>query len=159
LASSLPEPALARACHEAGVLYRTSPKEVDGVLERLPNAAGRRKLERVLRGEVPVTLSRLEAQFLKLLGEARIPIPITNKIAGGYRVDCRWEEHYLTVELDSYRHHESRHAWERDRHREREARARGDHFRRYTATDVFEKPGPILTDLKELLGIAELGPG
>jgi very-short-patch-repair endonuclease len=158
LAYSLPEPALARACHEAGVLYRTTPKQVDTLLKRHPNAAGRRKLERVLHGEVPVTLSRLESRFLKLLGQARLPLPVTNKVAGGYRVDCRWPEYRLTVELDSYRYHQSRHAWERDRHREREARARGDEFRRYTATDVFDDPGFMLEDLRNLLGIAELGP-
>ncbi len=49
----------------------------------------------------------------------------TNRPAGGRRVDCRWPEHRLTVELDSYRYHASRYAWEQDRRREREAYARG----------------------------------
>ena len=89
IASSLPEPALARACHEAGVLYRTTPKEVHGVLMRLPNAPGRAKLERVLHGDVPVTLSRLESRFLRLVKDGGLPLPITNKVAGGHRVDCR----------------------------------------------------------------------
>ncbi|HSD23180.1 MAG TPA: type IV toxin-antitoxin system AbiEi family antitoxin domain-containing protein, partial [Solirubrobacterales bacterium] len=121
LASSLPEPALARACHEAGVLYRTTPRHVDAVLYRLPNAPGRRKLERVLHGEVPVTLSRLEDRFLKLLRKAGLPLPITNKMVDGRRVDCRWQEHRLSVELDSYRYHQSRYAWEQDHRRECEA--------------------------------------
>jgi hypothetical protein len=151
LASSLPAPALARACHEAGVLYRTTPAQVDAVLRRLPSAPGRAKLERVLHGDVPVTLSRLEARFLEQLAEAGLPLPITNKSAGAYRVDCRWSEHRLTVELDSYRHHNSRHAWEQDRLREREARARGDEFRRYTWRDVFEDPGFMLKEICELL--------
>ena len=42
----------------------------------------------------------------------------------------------LTVELDSYRYHRSRHAWELDRKREREAYARGDQFRRFTWGDI-----------------------
>jgi Transcriptional regulator, AbiEi antitoxin len=158
LASSLPEPALARACHEAGVLYRTTPKQVDAVLRRLPNAPGRKKLERVLHGEAPVTLSRLESRFLTLVRNARLPLPITNKIANGRRVDCRWPEHRLTVELDSYRFHNSHHAWEQDRLREREARGRGDELRRYTWRDVFDAPGIMLEELRRLLGIAELGP-
>ena len=41
LASSLTESALARACHEAGVLHRTTPAHVDAVLRHLPNAPGR----------------------------------------------------------------------------------------------------------------------
>jgi hypothetical protein len=152
LASSLSEPALARACHEAGVLYRTTPKQVDAVLSRLTNARGRAKLERVLRGEVPVALSRLEARFLKLLSEAGLPPPMTNRVAGGHRVDCRWPEQRLTVELDSYRHHNSRYSWDKDRLREREARLRGDEFRRYPWRDVFEDPGFMLRELQELLG-------
>jgi very-short-patch-repair endonuclease len=157
LASSLPEDELARVCHEAGGLYRTTPKQVNSVLARVPNARGRAKLERVLIGDVRVTLSPLESRFLELLSQARLPLPVTNKVAGGHRVDCRWPEHRLTVELDSYRHHNSRHSWEQDRLREREARERGDEFRRYAWRDVFEHPAFMLTDLGELLGIAELG--
>jgi hypothetical protein len=151
LASSLPEAALARACHEAGVLYRTTPAHVDAVLSRLPNAPGRAKLERVLHGKVPVTLSKLESRFLKLLREARLSLPITNRIADGHRVDCRWPEHRITVELDSYRFHNSRYAWGKDRLREREARSRGDEFRRYTWGDVIEDPEYMLNELRELL--------
>ena len=151
IASSLPEPALARACHEAGVRFRTTPRQVEAVLERLPNAAGRAKLRRVIGAKVPVTLSRLESRFLARLREARLPLPVTNKVAGSHRVDCRWPEHRLTVELDSYRFHNSRHSWEQDRLREREARLRGDEFRRYAWTDVFEAPAFMLSELRELL--------
>jgi hypothetical protein len=151
LASSLPEEALARACHEAGVLHKTTPKQVDEVLMRFPNARGRRKLERVLHGDVSVSLSRLESRFLDLLKEDGLLLPVTNKIAGGSRVDCRWPDHKLTVELDSYRFHNSRYAWERDRLREREARSRGDEFRRYTAMDVFDEPAFMLAELRALL--------
>lgn len=66
-------------------------------------------------------------------------------------MDCRWPEQRLTVELDSYRYHQSRHAWEQDRRREREARARGDEFRRYTYGDVFEYPRLMLHELRELV--------
>jgi hypothetical protein len=55
------------------------------------------------------------------------------------------------VELDSYRFHHSRHAWEQDRRRERDARARGDEFRRYTWADVFEEPAQMLAELRRLL--------
>ncbi len=66
-------------------------------------------------------------------------------------MDCRWPEHRLTVELDSYRYHRSRHAWEQDRRREREAHARGDDFRRYTHDDVLEEPRLMLRELDGLL--------
>jgi very-short-patch-repair endonuclease len=97
---------------------------------------------------VRVTLSKLEKRFLQLLRQAGLALPETNRPAGTKRVDCRWPAHRLTVELDSYTYHRSRHAWEQDRRREREARARGDDFRRFTYDDVFARPHVVLTELR-----------
>jgi hypothetical protein len=58
----------------------------------------------------------------------------------------------LSVELGSYRFHNSHHSWNKDRLREREARARGDEFRRYSWGDVIEAPEFMLSELSELLG-------
>ena len=151
VAGELDEDGLARVCHEAGVRHRTTPAQVEGVLARWPTAPGAAKLRRVLRGEVRVTLSKLEKRFLELLREGGLPLPVTNKPAGGRRVDCRWPESRLTVELDGYRYHQSRHAWEQDRLREREARALGDEFRRYSWGDVFQRPRLVLDELRALL--------
>src|SRR3954447_18702468 len=126
LAAVLSLGALARACHEAGVLYDTTPRQVDAILATRPRTKGANNLRTVTSGDVQVTLSVLERAFRRRLEEAGLPLPQTNKQAHGRRVDCRWPEHRLTVELDSYRYHRSRHAWEQDRRREREARARGD---------------------------------
>jgi hypothetical protein len=151
IAAELPVEALARACHEAGVRYGTTPAAVAAELELRPNIAGARRLRRVIEGDVHVTLSALERRFLQLLDAEGLPLPYTNRPAGGRRVDCRWPEHGLTVELDSYRFHNSRHSWELDRRREREARARRDEFRRYTYADVFEDSRLMLADLRSLL--------
>jgi hypothetical protein len=151
MAARLSLNSLARLCHEAGVRYETTPRAVYSVLQRRPNTTGAGKLHLVLRGDAPVTLSKLERGFLALLRENDLPLPLTNRVAGGRRVDCRWPEHRLTVELDSYRYHNSRHAWEQERRRAREARARKDKFRRYTWADVFEEPALMLAELRELL--------
>jgi hypothetical protein len=151
LAAGLEPDELARVCHEAGVRYRTTPAEVKAVLKRRPNSPGAKRLKAVLYGEVKVTLSELEKRFLVLLRRDGLPLPETNRAAGGRRVDCRWPDHKLTVELDSYTYHRSRHAWENDRGREREAYARGDQFRRFTRGDVFERPEPMLVELRGLL--------
>jgi len=111
LAAQLDAEDLARACHEAGVRYGTTPRQVEQVLARRPNVPGARKLRAVLHGDVKVSLSK----------------------------------------LDGYRYHHSRHAWEQDRRREREARARGDDFRRYTYGDVLEQPALMLAELRALL--------
>lgn len=142
---------LARACHEAGVLFDLTPRQVNDALTRRPNAPRARNLVRVTEGDVHVSLSKLESAFLELLQIHGLPLPITNRPAGGHRVDCRWPVYTLTAELDSYRFHNSRYSWEQDRRREREARMRGDEFRRYTWADVVEDRRFILADLRILL--------
>jgi len=151
LAVLLEENELARAAHEAGVKHRTTPRQVKAVLERCSRVRGVAKLRRVIGEEVPVTASALERRFLALLRYERLPLPRTNRPEGARRVDCVWSDRRLIVELDSYRFHSSRHAWEEDRRREREARARGSEFRRYTWGDVFERPALMLRELRELL--------
>ena len=151
LASVLAVHDLARVCHEAGIRHGTAPGEVEAMLARRPRSRGATKLRRVLRGDDHVSLSALERRFLALLRETGLPLPVTNRPAGGRYVDCRWVEQRLTVELDGYRYHSSRHAWELDRRREREAYARGDQFRRYTYGDVFESPRAMLSELHSVL--------
>jgi very-short-patch-repair endonuclease len=151
LAAQLDAEDLARACHEAGVRYDPTPRQVEEVLLRRPNAPGTKQLRAVLHGDTKVTLSKLEQRFLQLLNDEGLTLPLTNRPAGTRRVDCRWPTHRLTVELDGYRYHRSRHAWERDRRREREAHARGDDFRRYTYGDVLDDPELMLAELRALL--------
>ena len=151
LAAVLSTEQLGRACHQAEVKYDTTPGQVEAVLARRPNTRGAGKLRRILAGDEPITISRLERRFVKLVRDAGLPLPVTNRTASGRRVDCRWPQARLTVELDGYRYHHSRHAWELDRRREREARARGDEFRRYTYGDVHEEPAAMLAELSRLL--------
>jgi very-short-patch-repair endonuclease len=131
---------LAKAAHEATVRYEVTR------VEKAPQ-----RLQAILEGDAPILLSRLERRFRALLRKAGLPLPITNRPAGAHYVDCRWPEHKLTVELDSYRFHKTRHAWEQDRRRDRDARRRGDVMRRYTWRDVFEEPDDMLAELHEIL--------
>lgn len=151
LAGELEPDALARVCHEAGVQHGTTPRQVKAALARRGRVRGARALREIMIGETRVTLSGLEAQFLELLRQNKLALPETNRPAGGRRVDCRWPEQRLIVELDSFRFHRSRHAWEQDRRREREARALGDEFRRYTSVDVFDSPRLMLRELRALI--------
>jgi predicted transcriptional regulator of viral defense system len=152
LAARLPEYELGKACHHASALYRTEPEDVEAVLARRPTSKGAATLRAILRGDKKISLSKLERRFLVLLSDNNLALPQTNEQFGGRYVDCRWPERKLTVELDSYRYHSSRHAWEQDRKRERQARARGDDFRRYTADDVFEDPRALLQELRPIIG-------
>lgn len=151
LAAVLSVDELGRAAHEAHVIHRTKPEQVEAVLERRPSSPGAAGLRLILRGDHRVTLSKLERRFLALLRSRGLELPATNRPAGSFHVDCRWPRLGLTVELDSYRYHATRHAWERDHRREREARARSDDFRRFSHDDVFERPASVLDELEPLL--------
>ena len=128
---------LARACHEAGVRHRTNPRQVKAVLARHPNAPGAGKFRPIFVGDAPAILSEMERRALAALLRAGVPRPAVNRRLGAGYIDMRWPG--LTVELQSYRFHHSRHAWEHDHERRRAARAREDEFRSYTWDDVVEE--------------------
>ncbi|MEA2473836.1 MAG: hypothetical protein QOE06_1751 [Thermoleophilaceae bacterium] len=153
IARDLTDGDLARACHEASVKHRTLHSHVNAVLERRPRSPGAPKLRAIMYGETKVSLSVLEREFLRLLAEANLPLPEMNRTAGTMRVDCRWPEHRLTIELDSYRFHNSRYSWEQDRERERQARGREDEFHRFTWSDVTERPAYLVSEMRRLLGV------
>jgi hypothetical protein len=133
------------------VKYGVTPNHVRAVLQRMPNAKGAATLQAIMSGDVKVLLSKLEKRFIERLVEAGLPLPETNRIASGRRVDCRWKDKKVTVELDGFRFHNSRHAWRQGLKREREARKRRDEFRRYDYEDVFERPDEMLDELRDLL--------
>jgi Transcriptional regulator, AbiEi antitoxin len=143
IASRLDDPELGKAVHQARVLYGTKPMDFPG---RIPV-----NLRRILYGDTRITLSELERRFLELLRAHNLPLPQTNRVASGRYVDCRWPEYGLTVELHGYIAHDSRHAWQLDRRREREAYRRGDDFRQYTWDDVALDPTDMLNELHALL--------
>lgn len=151
LAAGLRLDDLARTCHEAQVRHHLTQPHVEATLARRLNVPGAGKLRAIFDGDVPVTLSKLERAFLTQLHHAALPLPEVNRRVDARYIDCRWPGRRLTIELDGYRYHHTRHAWEQDRRREREARARGDEFRRYTYGDVCEDRALMLGELRELL--------
>jgi hypothetical protein len=150
LAAVLGDDDLARACHEAGVRYRTTPRQVEAVLKQRPNARGARTLRAVMSGDTPVTLSKMERVFFDVWRPTGLPLPKANRVASGRRVDLRWPGK-LTAELDSYRFHNSRHSWEQGQQRQREARARGEEFRRFSWTDVTDEADAMVAEIRRLL--------
>ena len=151
LAARLDPPDLARVFHEAHVKHKLRPEPVEAVLDLHPNLPGAGDLRRVLRGDVRVLLSKLEAAFIALLEAEGLPLPITNRSEDGRWLDCTWPEYNLVVELDSYGFHATRHAWEEDRRRERLVRAKGFEFRRFTYDDVMGASPLMLAELRSLL--------
>lgn len=151
LAAEADDRTLARAIGEAQARRGDLLASIEQVLRRRPRARGRIRLQRMVAGDDPRLLSRLEAGFMKLIRAHRLPLPTTNVKNGSYSVDCRWPDQKLTVELDSYRYHATRESWRRDHRRDREARLRGDRMLRLIWEDVFEHPDRTVAELRELL--------
>ncbi|MEA2349665.1 MAG: hypothetical protein QOG86_606 [Thermoleophilaceae bacterium] len=151
LAAELSLDDLAVAFHEAGHRYGTTPRHIDAVLRDRRSPPGAHNLRLVLGREAHVLLSRLERAFMALLRKHDLPLPQTNVRVGVHRVDLHWPGYGLTIELDSYRFHNSRKAWEADRARERDARASEHEHQRLTWYDVVEDPEPTVRYLRRLL--------
>jgi hypothetical protein len=63
---------------------------------------------------MPVTRSALEAEFLEDCLARGLPRPLVNHRVVGYEVDFCWPHARLIVELNGFRYHRSRDAFERD---------------------------------------------
>ena len=139
MAPRLSSAELTRACHEAWI-RRTRPEDVLACIERNPHKPGAAKLLHALGGDV--TLSVLEDRFVALLRAHRLPPPRTNVDEAGDKVDCHWPDLDLTIELQSYRFHASRRAFEADIARRR----RSNHVA-FTYGDVVERPAQTIREL------------
>lgn len=149
IAGRLDDEALGWACHEATKRYRhqVRPELVGALIAERGSVKGGRRLMRILAGDDPLLLSRLEKEFVRLLRLDGLLLPETNQRQTEGYVDCRWPGLGLVVELDSFRFHNSRRAWERDRERDRAARRRGEELIRYTWGDVFEEPDVVRAEM------------
>ena len=103
---------LVRACHEAWVRRRVTPRHIEACIARNPTKPGPAQLLAALGSDA--TLSDLEDGFLELLRKNGLPLRRTNVDRWGDKVDCYWPQIGLTVELLSYPFHASRRAFEAD---------------------------------------------
>jgi hypothetical protein len=123
---------LERAINEAEVLRLTDGLALGDLVERYPGRRGLGTLRLVLADATfgaNATRSELEERFLAFVAESGLPQPEVNASlhAGGrwYEVDCLWRAAGLVVELDGYRAHGTRAAFEHDRARARALQAAG----------------------------------
>jgi very-short-patch-repair endonuclease len=111
---------LEQAIAEAYALGLTREAQLYDMLARHPLRPGAAALKAELRRERGPALTRSQAERLmkQLLREADLPPPLTNQTVVGYNADFFWPQQRLIVEVDGYRFHSSRRAFERDRRRD-----------------------------------------
>ena len=96
------------------------------------------------------TDSALEDAFLRLARGDGLPLPATNALVEGFRVDVVWRTHCIAVELDGWASHHDRHAFERDRARDAALTAAGWRVVRFTHRQVTDRPDRVIETLRRL---------
>jgi very-short-patch-repair endonuclease len=156
LAETAPDRELERALDEA-IVQKLAPRA--SLLAALQDAAGRRgapRLSALLKRNDPPALTRSEGEerALALIRAAGLESPEVNVRVRGHLVDFLWRRRRLIVELDGYRTHSSRSAFERYRRRDAELAAAGYQVIRVTWRQVSEEPYSVIALLSQALAAA-----
>jgi very-short-patch-repair endonuclease len=153
LAETEAERRLQRALDEALVARLASEATVREMLGRAAGRRGASRLAALLGDPASPALTRSEAEerFLALVAEAGLPRPHVNARACGYEVDFLWPEHRVVVEIDGYRFHGTRAAFERDRRKSAELSAAGLQAIRATWLQIDRHPTALMVSVAQTL--------
>jgi very-short-patch-repair endonuclease len=127
--------ALERVLDRAEVLRVTDVKTLVAIADAHTGHRGASRLRRILADHTPgstLTRSELEERMLALCRERGLPQPRVNDSVAGLEVDFLFAERRVVVEADSWQHHHSRAAFERDRERDATLALAGHRVLRFT---------------------------
>ena len=139
---------------DAGLaLRRITPSELKGVHERNRGRRGVGRLAEVLGDETAMAISRSRAEkvLLRLIRDARLPIPETNVKFGRFEADFVWRAERLIVELDTVTYHSGPGVFQRDREKDLVYRDAGYDVLRFTRWHVIHEPTMVLVRLVRAL--------
>ncbi len=153
LSSVLDDDALERAVNEAHVQKLVSESTLAAALERSSGRRGIARLRKLLGAQAGPTITESEAErrALGVIREAGLPTPRTRVYLCGYKTDLFWPEHGLIVEIDGYRFHGGRDAFEYDRARDAAHVAAGYRVIRITWRQLCEQPLLVVANLARAL--------
>jgi very-short-patch-repair endonuclease len=149
IAGQLTDRELERALDEALVQRLVTLKEIEDALDRLKGRrhAGRLRALANRRREATLTRSQLEEQFLELIRRAGLPPPKVNHRIAGYEVDFFWPKERVVFEVDGYRFHSTRSAFERDRRKDAALKAAGIDPNRITWWQLTQEPLAVVVQV------------
>ena len=99
------------------------------------------------------TRSEGERRLRQLCNAAGLPAPRMNARVAGYEVDAYWPAHRLVVEIDGWRYHGTRQAFERDRRKDAALQAAGYRVVRITYRRLRNEPHAVSAQLGALLAV------
>jgi very-short-patch-repair endonuclease len=119
---------------------------LDAIARAHPGHRGARKLQKTLRSYYAgdeLARSDLELLFKDLCRACGLPIPRVNQPVAGREVDFIFAEQRLIVEIDSWRYHKTRRAFEDDRARDVLTTAAGYRTLRFTDRQLTRQPHQV----------------
>ena len=147
---------LEQAISEAESRRLVRRSELRALLDRASNVPGSAALRSALEqdGGPALTRSQAEERLLGLIRAARLPSPDTNINLAGFEVDFVWPDQKLVVEVDGYRFHSSRAAFERDRRRDAKLGELGFRVIRVTWRQLVDEPHAVVAGIAAALARA-----
>ena len=154
LAASLDRRSLERLLDRAELERLTDRPALEAAIDRWQGHHGVGALGRVLREHTAgttVTKSQLEERMLALCRAHGLPRPLVNHPVEGIEVDFVFGDARLLVEADSWTHHRSRDAFERDRERDAIFARAGYRVLRFTDRGMRREPAVVAATIRGLL--------
>ena len=151
LAARLPSAYLEQVLNQAELRELTDHRSLAAVVNAHPGHRGAGRLARALaahRAGADVTRSDLEILFRQLCADHGLPMPRSNARIADLEVDALFVEHGLVVEIDSWRYHRGRRAFEADRARDAVLARAGHRTLRFTDRQLTEQPATVVATLR-----------
>jgi very-short-patch-repair endonuclease len=105
--------------------------------------------------EPGITKSKAERRFRSLLRAAQLPQPRTNFPLHGYSLDCYWPELGVVVEVQGYKFHSGRRAFERDTRKGATLTAAGLSVSYVTWLQMDNEPFAVVARTAQTLALAQ----
>jgi very-short-patch-repair endonuclease len=151
LALRLPRRQLEAAINEADKRGLIDPEALRSAVGRMSGRRGVAALREILdRRTFVLTDSELERRFLPIARTSGLPVPHTQCVVNGFRVDFYWPERGLVVETDGLRYHRTPAQQAADRVRDQTHAAAGLTPLRFTHAQVAYEPGHVEETLRAI---------
>jgi very-short-patch-repair endonuclease len=139
---------LEAAVNAADALGLISADALRGWVDGRGGQRGVAALRRLLEAHtLRLTESELERRFLRLVREAGLPLPETQVVIAGYRVDFLWRDARLVVETDGLTSHRTPAQQAKDHRRDRSLSGAGYTCLRFTHAEVVRTPDAVAREL------------
>jgi very-short-patch-repair endonuclease len=131
------------------------PQDVAELLSRTPGHRGAGRLRALLErqtGTTTLTRSEAEELLLDLVRRAQLPPPRVNTRVAGYEVDFFWPELRVVVEVDGFRFHSGRRAFEHDHRKVQDLQSPGLTVLRVTYLELRDEPLVVIVRIAQAVG-------